>query len=122
LVWFPSLQVILVGPAEIFAKGSPINNAVLKAAAAQKGKIIYVLADRDGPDAVPILEFFGLQKDEASKEPQVGTGACVTDPQSAHGVVSSQHGLMLLTHSLECRMRANSPASHCSNTDRLSGQ
>jgi hypothetical protein len=68
--WDP-LQVILVGPAEQFAKGSPVNKAVLKAAAAQKGKVIYVLADRDGPDAEPILEFFSLKKDLDAKEPQV---------------------------------------------------
>ena len=48
-----------------------MNKAVLKAAAAQKGKVIYVLADRDGPDAEPILEFFSLKKDLDAKEPQV---------------------------------------------------
>jgi hypothetical protein len=48
-----------------------VNKAVLKAAAAQKGKVIYVLADRDGPDAEPILEFFSLKKDLGAKEPQV---------------------------------------------------
>lgn len=65
------LQVILVGPAEQFAKGSPVNKAVLKAAASQKGQVIYVLADREGPDAEPILEFFNLKKDLDAKEPQV---------------------------------------------------
>ena len=63
-----------------------MNKAVLKAAAAQKGKVIYVLADRDGPDAEPILEFFSLKKDLDAKDPQVNpetwsSGRCTSMSQ-----------------------------------------
>lgn len=66
------LQVIVVGTADELAKGGAVTKAVLKAAEQLKGSVIFVLADRDGPDAAPILEFFGLGKDIDIKGPQVG--------------------------------------------------
>jgi hypothetical protein len=65
-----------------------VNKAVLKAAAAQKGKVIYVLADRDGPDAEPILEFFSLKKDLEAKEPQVNP-----DTQSSRRSTATSHSI-----------------------------
>jgi protein disulfide-isomerase A1 len=63
------INIIMVGSAEQLKKGSALTKAALAAHAKVKGKVIFVLADRAGDAAEPIVEFFGLPRE--SEEPQV---------------------------------------------------
>ncbi len=62
-------QIIMVASVEQLEKGSPLTKAARAAHAKVKGKVIFVIADRAGEAAEPIIEFFGLPRD--SEELQV---------------------------------------------------
>lgn len=62
-------QIIIVASVEQLEKGSPLTKAARAAHAKVKGKVIFVIADRAGEAAEPIVEFFGLPRD--SEELQV---------------------------------------------------
>lgn len=65
----PPLQIIVVCNSDEVKPGTTVTKAVRAASEQQKGKIIFVLADRKGEAAEPIMEFFGLTRD--ATEPQV---------------------------------------------------
>ena len=59
-----------MAPAEDLTPGSDLSNAMVKAAKAVRGKIIFVSSKLGTDDGAPIVSFFGL--DAAATKPQVG--------------------------------------------------
>lgn len=61
-------QIIIAAPSNDIKKGSDLTKAI-EGAKENRGKVVTVLSDIAAPDAAPVLEFFGFDKE--SKSPMV---------------------------------------------------
>lgn len=62
-------QVIVAAPSEAFKSDGALIKAITEAANKLRGRIVMVISKTDSEDATPILNFFGLGKE--NNEPQV---------------------------------------------------